>query len=88
MDRASSGSKHEEEEYEMHGSTEYEIGRQHREEIGHEVAVTRLEGKLRANRERGSRPARELKGELSRYAGLLGERAWPTPTTAARTSPG
>ncbi len=74
MERASPGGKREKEEKDMYGLAEYEVWRQRPEEIRHEVAVARLERKLRANREGGSHLARDLKWKLARYAGLLGRR--------------
>lgn len=58
----------------MYGLAEYEIGRQHREEIRHGVAANRLERKLRAHRGGQSRRVWNLGWELSRYAGLLAKR--------------
>ncbi len=45
----------------------YEIGRQHREEIGHEVAVARVEKLARANGETRPYVVRDLSWELARY---------------------
>jgi hypothetical protein len=70
MERANSAGKRDKEN-EMYGWTEYEVGRLHREQILHEVAMARLEGELRANRGGVARPARDLRWELARYAGLL-----------------
>lgn len=59
------------EENEMYALAEYEISRQHHEEMRREVAANRLERKLRAKRGGPSRRMRAPKWELSRYAGLL-----------------
>lgn len=58
----------------MYALAEYEISRQHREEIRHEVAANRLGRKLRANRKGRSRMVRDLGRDLSRYVGLLARR--------------
>jgi hypothetical protein len=58
---------HDTEENEMNIWAEYEIGRQHREEIRHEVAVARLEKLARANRETRPYVVRDLSWELARY---------------------
>jgi hypothetical protein len=51
----------------MNGWAEYEIGRQHREEIRHEVATARLEKLARVNREPRPYVVRDLSWELARY---------------------
>ena len=51
----------------MNGRAEYEIGRQHREEMRHEVAVARLEKLARANRETRPYLVRDLSWILARY---------------------
>ena len=51
----------------MNGWAEYEIGRQHHEEIRHEVATARLEKLARVNREPRPYVVRDLSWELARY---------------------
>ena len=51
----------------MHFRTEYDIGRQRREDIRQEVAVGRLEKLARANREISPYVVRDLSWELARY---------------------
>jgi hypothetical protein len=62
------------EENEMYGWTEYEVGRMYREEIRQEVAALRLEKTLRAKGEGRFRLMGDTKWELERYAGLLRKR--------------
>jgi hypothetical protein len=64
----------------MYALAEYEISRQHREEIRHEVAANRLGRKLRANRKGRARMVRDL----SRYAGLLARRLRSTQRRGQR----
>ena len=58
----------------MYVSISQEISRQHREEIMQAVEVAHLGKTARANREATARLVRDLRWELSRYAGLLGKR--------------
>ena len=51
----------------MNGWAEYEIARQHHEEIRHEVATARLEKSAHANREPRPYVVRDLSWELARY---------------------
>ena len=51
----------------MYGLDEYEVSRQHREEIGHEVAANRLARVAHKNRERRPYVVRDLSWELARY---------------------
>lgn len=76
----------------MYGPAEYEIGRQHREEIRWEVAANRMETKLRASG--GPEPGllRHLGWELARYAGVFGKHlrntAWRESAARAETRGG
>jgi hypothetical protein len=51
----------------MYGLSEYEVSRQHREEIRQEVAANRLAGVARAKRETRPYVVRDLSWELARY---------------------
>ncbi|MGH3144984.1 MAG: hypothetical protein ACRDTR_04190 [Rubrobacter sp.] len=53
---------------------DYEVWRQHHEELRREIATNRLGRKLRADRGGESRLVRNPKWELARYAGLLAKR--------------
>ena len=57
----------------MYVSISQELSRQHREEVKHGVAAARQAGKTRANRGATSSLQRNLRWELSRYAGLFGK---------------
>jgi hypothetical protein len=65
----------------MNGWAEYEIGRQHREEIRHEVATARLEKLAHANREPRPYVVRDLSWELARYLDTESFSASPSATS-------
>jgi hypothetical protein len=58
----------------MYLSISQEVSRQYREEIMNAVAMAHQGKPPRANGEATSRPVRNLRWELSRYAGLFGKR--------------
>ena len=58
----------------MHISISEELVWQHREELIHEATIARLEREARANGEVSFRLLRNLRWELSRYAGLVAKR--------------
>ena len=68
----------------MNGWAEYEIGRQHREEIRHEVATARLEKLAHANREPKPYVVRDLSWELARYLDTEGFSASASATSYVR----